>query len=954
MNIQKILMLSCATGALVGMGGAAIAQEQDSTGIGEVVVTAEKRSQSIQEVPVAVTAITSEQRDILGITTAQDITNFTPGMNRTNGDRVSLRGAGKFNFFLGSDPGVASYSDGFYSYSFSELQKRPIFVSRTEILRGPQGTLYGRNSMGGAINTISQRPTDEWQGELRGGVGNYDSRVLEGYVSGPIFDNLRIRAAASVNQRGEGYIENIGHYEDLADMDKTYQELQLEWDVNSRMTAWVRYSRSTWDDNYGVGNTAVNSDVPYAVNSYSGYYNEQYNFCNGAGAQFGSSINAPDPTAGFIPGQDECSVGAGGDGTFVENPGVRDLYTISTDQPNTGHLHATELAIAHLDYDLGDDIHLKYITGYQTYFYDSDADTGYTSRDDSYTQYNFSPYAGGACAANQPTNPDINPAGTLGPFGIPVPTNFAGSNLASNLTSAFGSPLVSFGFAPVPIVCGEATQFNPATRTDGSQAGFYYSNEINISNSADADFHWLLGVFQYHENTIQRITSSLLNDANLEAANATVNANAALRQSIYGFRSPLEGTEYARNDGNNTGNTYAVYAQSDWKLDDTWTLTTGLRYTHDEKSVFTDAALSLYNPIYLLPGSPTYSGYWLGGLGLTTLPVVNGVMYLANYSSFHGEGSSNGVTGTINLQWQPDDETMLYGRYSRGYKGVGFTTATSTPDATFEPEFVNAYEVGFKKDFGPTLRTNVSMFFNQYDGLQLYLATLNATGQATSLSHNVDAESYGAELELTWQPIEDFTVLFTYGYLSTEITDDKSPTIAGFRDPGFYDPADPQAQSPGAQRSGFELVSDGSGISPAVLYRYQRLEGNRLPQAPENKFALNGAYTFHTDVGNFIFSSTYAYTSELTQAAFASPVYETDSVGITDFRLVFQEPDGNFTAIAYVKNAFEEEGTNSNGLLNPGARYVPGTGHQASYNDIVRERTPLDPRFFGVELQYRF
>jgi iron complex outermembrane receptor protein len=329
-------------------------------------------------------------------------------------------------------------------------------------------------------------------------------------------------------------------------------------------------------------------------------------------------------------------------------------------------------------------------------------------------------------------------------------------------------------------------------------------------------------------------------------------------------------------------------------------------------------------------------------------------MYLPNYSSFHGEGSSNGVTGTVNLQWQPDDETMLYGRYSRGYKGLGFTTATSTPDANFDPEFVNAYEVGIKKDFGPTLRTNLSLFFNEYDGLQLFLATLNAQGLGTSLSHNVDAESYGAELELTWQPMEELMFIFTYGYLNTEITDDNSPAIGTFNDPGFFDPADPQAIAPGAQRSGFQLVSDGSGISPATLFRYQRLEGHKLPQAPENKFVVNGNYTWNTDMGRIIFSGTYAYTGELTQSPFSSPVYETDSVGITDFRILFTEPDGNFTAIAYVKNAFEEEGTNSNGLLNPGARYVPGTGHQASYQDVVRERTPLDPRFFGIELQYRF
>ena len=135
-------VLACAVAvqpAVAQTAGAPAADE--GTTLEELVVTAEKREQSLQDVPVAVSAYTSAKRDIVGITGIQDFVNFTPGMNYSGTDRVSLRGAGRNTFYIGNDPGVASYSDGFYSASSSELFKTPLFIERTEILRGPQGTL---------------------------------------------------------------------------------------------------------------------------------------------------------------------------------------------------------------------------------------------------------------------------------------------------------------------------------------------------------------------------------------------------------------------------------------------------------------------------------------------------------------------------------------------------------------------------------------------------------------------------------------------------------------------------------------------------------------------------------------------------------------------------------------------------------------------------------------------
>ena len=140
--------------------GPALAQEasgSSSNMIEELVVTAEKREQSLQDVPVAVSAYTSEKRDVLGVNSVEDIARITPSVSYTNNDRMSIRGLGRLTNAIGTDPSVALYSDGIFSNSMFDSSTPSLFIERTEILRGPQGTLYGRNSIGGTINIVSKR-----------------------------------------------------------------------------------------------------------------------------------------------------------------------------------------------------------------------------------------------------------------------------------------------------------------------------------------------------------------------------------------------------------------------------------------------------------------------------------------------------------------------------------------------------------------------------------------------------------------------------------------------------------------------------------------------------------------------------------------------------------------------------------------------------------------------------
>lgn len=353
LRLRTVLAMGASALALTSFAVPAIAQEQATAGddfqIEELVITAEKREQALQDVPVAISAYTSSQRDVVGMTGIQDFVNFTPGMNYSGTDRVSLRGAGRNTFYVGNDPGVATYSDGFYSASSSELFKSPLFVERTEILRGPQGTLYGRNAMGGALNTISKHPSHEFGGEIRASYGNYEHGKIEGVVSIPVAEHLRFKIGGSQDEQRKGFIENVGPANDGGTIKRTYVEFQAEAELGDNATAWLRYSQTKWDDTTGVGDRLANLITPYDTTSL---FNP-----------IGTGFLQPNPAYGYT----------------TANPGASDPYKMNTNTNGYGQLRGNHLVTATLTYDLGW-ADLKYVGGYQDYNYQTGGDYDGTSR----------------------------------------------------------------------------------------------------------------------------------------------------------------------------------------------------------------------------------------------------------------------------------------------------------------------------------------------------------------------------------------------------------------------------------------------------------------------------------------------------------------------------------------------------------------------------------------------
>lgn len=230
---------SAGLGCFVAITGAAAAAADDvqrsSDGLEEVVVTAQKRAERLQDVPVSVTAFSQDQMDLMGIQNIAGMQESTPNLSFAvqTGDqysaKVTLRGVGTETTEGGGDPGVALHIDNVYVGRNSAAAIDIYDVERVEVLRGPQGTLYGRNANGGSVNIVTRRPQDvqEASGDIT--YGSYDWVRVRGVLNQPLGDNAAARLTVFSDTR-DGYLENLyRNGGDAGDKDSQGGRLQLLW-----------------------------------------------------------------------------------------------------------------------------------------------------------------------------------------------------------------------------------------------------------------------------------------------------------------------------------------------------------------------------------------------------------------------------------------------------------------------------------------------------------------------------------------------------------------------------------------------------------------------------------------------------------------------------------------------------------------------------------------------------
>lgn len=346
--MKRPSLWAAASALAIVAAGQAIAQEDTDTAevkrLEQVTVTAVKREQSLNDVPVSVTAFTEETRQELALDSLADFARFTPSLAFSSGDdRVFIRGVGRQTNTNGSDPGVATYADGIYDSSTGAVGKSDFFVERVEILRGPQGTLYGRNSIGGAINVISKRPTDTFTAEARAGIANYQTYEVEAAISGPLTDKVRAKLGGSFRNQEDGYFKNVaGGPSEGGANETTYAEFQLDMDPAEGFNLWLKADYL----DASLRNRSTNLASPYDPFPFPpGYLTP--------GNAFGY----------YMPGFTQA-------GSATTNPGVDDIRKFNANTPTQSNVDGNYGFAAIATWSLPT-VDIKYLGGYRIFDYNS-------------------------------------------------------------------------------------------------------------------------------------------------------------------------------------------------------------------------------------------------------------------------------------------------------------------------------------------------------------------------------------------------------------------------------------------------------------------------------------------------------------------------------------------------------------------------------------------------------
>lgn len=221
--------------SVVALGGqqAAAAPDPNSTAIEQVVVTATKRQEDVQSVPIAETAYSGAALERMGVSSFVDVARFVPGLqiapaNNNGTTQVLIRGIGSSGANPGFEPSVGIFIDGVFIPAAGPIQAQLLDIASIDVLRGPQGTLYGRNTSVGALNINTKAPTDERTGMLKVAYGNYNARNISGYVGGRLADGLDGRLTLW-DVAHDGYQRNIYLRADVNDNNQWGGRGRLKW-----------------------------------------------------------------------------------------------------------------------------------------------------------------------------------------------------------------------------------------------------------------------------------------------------------------------------------------------------------------------------------------------------------------------------------------------------------------------------------------------------------------------------------------------------------------------------------------------------------------------------------------------------------------------------------------------------------------------------------------------------
>ena len=757
--------------ALLGAGAAMIpqaayAQDQSPDGQLEnadvednnvIIVTAQGRAQVLADVPVAVSAVSGETLQNSGTSDIRELNQVAPSLlvsstgNEANGS-ARIRGIGTVGDNPGLESSVAVFVDGVYrSRSGSALSELGP-LDRVEILRGPQGTLGGRNASAGLISIYTAPPEFQFSGYGAFTYGNYDAIKVEGGVNVPLGDTIAARVDGV-------YFERDGFYNDVVNDVK----------INNR-------------DRYLVRGQLLFEPTENLTFRLVGDYSKKEEACCAA------TFVQPDfaPLARVSPGLDPFTRPVGGSPALTstgnpivnillglgQNPNALTQSTFNRDiyiTPGRSYDGETEDygVSGELNWDFGN-VTLTSITGYREYSNFQGSDTDYTQVDLLYR----APNEFGGARAFETFTQELRLSGSVFNDRLDwlVGGYYANEDLTVKDNLRFGTQYGTFAN------CRIALAINPALANPGA-ANCFGPNiaALTLANGGAGAFG----------PATPLIVGAINNLAQVRDRGST-------------------GDQYNQNSEN-----FALFTHNIFHITDNIDLTLGLRYTNETKTldatfgndnVFCPANRALLRPLLTNPA--------LGGLagGLLALSCQGNSTSELNGVSISDERDEDEFTGTAILSWKPTPDLMTYASYSRGYKAGGFNldrSALSNPVAfnaaainpsvlQFAEETVNAYEVGAKystREFGLSLaafRQEFTNFqLNTFNGSVFLVQNVNSCddnlggadqdASAATGACNPDAVApgviaQGVEVEATVNPIRDlgFTFGFTYSDTSYE------------------------------------------------------------------------------------------------------------------------------------------------------------------------------------------
>jgi len=652
-----------ATGAKAAINAEAGAAA--STQIEELIVTAEKRTQSVQDVPMAVTALTSEKRDLLGLKTTQDVAALTPGLAyNSSSDRLTVRGVGRLSNNSASEGGVAIYEDGVYISTVYPLTHSSMFIDRTEVLRGPQGTLYGRNAIGGTINIIAKRPTDDFTGELRTSVGSYDTQSYEAAVSGPIAGDVRGRLAASYWNQHDGFYTNISGGPSEGNRGEiSYIEGQLDGKFGNKVDWWIK--AADW---------------------------QLHSLGYGGGGRQGVTFGFPDVATALQSGTTPSSSFANFNRTSPLAVTVCDRC-FDSDSPNSIHLRIDDF-IAHVTFH-ADNFDLKYIGGAYTYLYRQQTDIDGT--------HNSAPFL------VMPGQAGV-PGGPAGAANQVIPT--AGTLFYPQLVNHYEEHptwfsneinIASTGKGRVQWIAGlyqyqTAGEYNPTNATSPDDARFAAPLLPNGSAAApDPQRTYALATSDVHSQSY-----AVFGQVDWQATD-TVKLTGGLRYT-YDKKDVTEGARVICFMSASSACVPAVERATGMPIDIT-SLAVGTAAILDPSVVASSIHIDPTNGIKYRELKNHWDGVG-GTLGLTWQP-EHGTLVYANYTRGYKAGGFNSATSTLSQFVTTKKETV--NAYEIGVK-KSVASSLQVNGAVFYYDY-NDLQV-LQSQYDPNLNANVSLYAN--------------------------------------------------------------------------------------------------------------------------------------------------------------------------------------------------------------------------------------------------